>query len=131
MGNILESTFFGHGCVRRNWGAMSDLASGTWLAGYQLERLIGVGGMGSVYLATEIALERRVAVKVIRPELASDDRFRRRFLLECKLIAQLEHPAIVPVYAAGESEGRLFIAMRYLGGGSLEERLRDGPLSPA
>jgi len=78
-----------------------------------------------------IALERRVAVKVIRPELASDDRFRRRFLLECKLIAQLEHPAIVPVYAAGESEGRLFIAMRYLGGGSLEERLRDGPLSPA
>ena len=110
---------------------MSDLASGTWLAGYRLERLIGVGGMGSVYLATEIALERRVAVKVIRPELASDDRFRRRFLLECKLIAQLEHPAIVPVYAAGESEGRLFIAMRYLGGGSLEERLRDGPLSPA
>ena len=111
---------------------MSDLASGTRLAGYRVERLIGAGGMGSVYLATEVALERRVAVKVIRPELASDDRFRRRFLLECKLIAQLEHPAIVPVYAAGESEGRLFIAMRYLAGGSLDERLRrDGRLSPA
>jgi tRNA A-37 threonylcarbamoyl transferase component Bud32 len=112
--------------------AMTDLASGTRLAGYRLERLIGAGGMGSVYLATEVALERRVAVKVIRPELAGDDRFRRRFLLECKLIAQLEHPAIVPVYSAGDSEGRLFIAMRYLAGGSLEERLRrDGPLSPA
>ena len=111
---------------------MTDLASGTRLAGYRLERLIGAGGMGSVYLATEVALDRRVAVKVIRPELAGDDRFRRRFLLECKLIAQLEHPAIVPVYSAGESEGRLFIAMRYLAGGSLEERLRrDGPLSPA
>jgi DNA-binding CsgD family transcriptional regulator/tRNA A-37 threonylcarbamoyl transferase component Bud32 len=111
---------------------MSDLASGTWLAGYRLERLIGAGGMGSVYLTTEVALERRVAVKVIRPELASDDRFRRRFLAECKLIARLEHPAIVPVYSAGESDGRLFIAMRYLAGGSLEERLRrDGPLSPA
>src|SRR6476659_4939759 len=131
MGNILESTFFGRGGVRREWGAMSDWASGTWLAGYQLERLTGVGGMGAVYLATEVALERRVAVKGIRPELASDDRFRRRFLAECKLIAQLEHPAIVPVYSAGESEGRLFIAMRYLGGGSLEERLRDGPLAPA
>ena len=111
---------------------MTDLASGTRLAGYRLERLIGAGGMGSVYLATEIALDRRVAVKVIRPELAGDERFRRRFLLECKLIAQLEHPAIVPVYSAGESDGRLFIAMRYLAGGSLEERLRrDGPLSPA
>ena len=112
--------------------AMNDLAPGTRLAGYQVERLIGTGGMGSVYLATEVALERRVAVKVIRPELAGDDGFRRRFLLECKLIAQLEHPAIVPVYSAGESEGRLFIAMRYLGGGSLHERLRrDAPLSPA
>jgi serine/threonine-protein kinase len=111
---------------------MTDLASGTRLAGYRVERLIGAGGMGSVYLATEVALERRVAVKVIRPELAGDDRFRRRFLLECKLIAQLEHPAIVPVYSAGDSEGRLFIAMRYLAGGSLDERLRrDGPLSPA
>jgi WD40 repeat protein/tRNA A-37 threonylcarbamoyl transferase component Bud32 len=111
---------------------MTDLASGARLAGYRLERLIGAGGMGSVYLATEAALDRRVAVKVIRPEFASDDRFRRRFLQECKLIAQLEHPAIVPVYSAGESEGRLFIAMRYLAGGSLEERLRrEGRLSPA
>jgi WD40 repeat protein len=109
---------------------MTDLAPGTQLAGYRLERMIGAGGMGSVYLATEVALERRVALKVIRSELAGDDRFRRRFLLECKLIARLEHPAIVPVYSAGESEGRLFIAMRYVAGGSLDERLRrDGRLS--
>jgi len=59
---------------------ITDLAPGTRLAGYGLERLLGSGGMGSVYLATELALERRVAVKVIRPELAGDDRFRRRFL---------------------------------------------------
>jgi ABC-type transport system substrate-binding protein/class 3 adenylate cyclase len=112
---------------------MTDLALGSSLAGYRLERHIGTGGMGSVYLATELALERRVALKVIRPELAGDDRFRRRFLLECKLAAQLEHPAILPVHSAGEVAGRLFIAMRYVASGSLDHRLQrdEGPLPPA
>jgi serine/threonine protein kinase len=105
---------------------MTDLELGSSRAGYRLERHIGTGGMGSVYLATELALERRVALKVIRPELTGDDRFRRRFLLECKLAAQLDHPAILPVYSAGEIADRLFIAMRYVHGGSLDDRLRRG-----
>ncbi len=100
-----------------------EVTAGSRVGGYRIERLLGRGGMGSVFLAVDEALERRVALKLLDPALARDERFTRRFLLESKLAARLDHPAIVPVFAAGETEGRLFIAMRYVPGGTLEDRI--------
>ena len=102
------------------------------IGGFVVERLIGVGGMGAVYLATDATLNRRIALKVVSPQLAEDQRYRDRFLREAQLAASLEHPAIVPVYAAGESDGELFLAMRFIEGGSLAQRLeRERRLDPA
>jgi serine/threonine protein kinase len=88
--------------------------------------------MGNVYLAYEPRLERRVALKVIRPEFADDERFRRRFASESKAAAAIEHPRVVSVYRAGEHRGRLYLAMRYLRGVDLQQRVaRGGPQDPA
>jgi serine/threonine protein kinase len=88
--------------------------------------------MGVVYRATDTELDRTVALKLLAPELAHDDSFRRRFVSESKIAASLEHPNVIPIYRAGESEGRLFIAMRYVPGHDLRERLLDaGRLEPA
>ena len=95
---------------------MTELGHGVALAGYRIEALIGRGSTGSVYSAEDVALQRRVALKVLLPELARDERFRERFLRESRLAAALEHPHIVPIYAVGESDGVLFLAMRYVGG---------------
>jgi YVTN family beta-propeller protein len=87
--------------------------------------------MGTVYSALDIALERRVALKVLTPELSRDERFRERFLRESKLAASLEHPHIVPIHAAGESDGVLYIAMRYVEGKDLGGLLSSlGRLDP-
>lgn len=108
-----------------------ELAAGTVVAGFRIERILGAGGMGVVYLAIDAALDRRVALKVMSPELAADDGYRDRFLTEAKLAASLEHAAIVPIYAAGESDGQLFLAMRLIEGGSLARRLAArGRLDP-
>ena len=79
-----------------------EVALGSVLAGFRIERLLGSGAMGAVYLAEDVHLKRKVAVKVLTRELAEDERFRRRFLLESQLAAGLEHPDIVAIYAAGE-----------------------------
>jgi ABC-type branched-subunit amino acid transport system substrate-binding protein len=108
------------------------LSAGGEFAGLQVERLIAAGGMGEVWLARDETLNRRVALKVVAPALAADPRYRDRFLREARLAASLEHPAIVPVYAAGESDGELFLAMRFVDGGTLADRLAArGPLPPA
>jgi predicted Ser/Thr protein kinase len=105
---------------------------GDTLGGYTLESLLGRGGMGSVYLATHERLGRRVALKVIAPELAHDDDFRLRFLREARLAASLDHPHVIPVYDAGEVDGVLFIAMRYVPGSTLQRVLQEaGPLPVA
>ena len=98
-----------------------DVPVGSLLAGFRVERLLGRGAMGAVYLAEDVHLRRKVAVKVLGPELADDDRFRRRFLLESQLAASLDHPHIVPIYAAGEEDEVLFLAMRYVEGYDLRE----------
>jgi predicted Ser/Thr protein kinase len=98
---------------------------GDTLGGYTLESVLGRGGMGSVYLATHERLGRRVALKVIAPELAHDDDFRARFLREARLAASLDHPHVIPVYDAGEVDGVLFIAMRYVRGSNLQRVLQD------
>jgi DNA-binding beta-propeller fold protein YncE/predicted Ser/Thr protein kinase len=101
---------------------------GTELAGYRLETLIGRGGMGVVYRAHDLALERKVALKILSPELAKDERFRERFLTESRLAASIDHPNIIPVYDAGEVAGELYIAMRYVHGTDLKRLLAEGPL---
>jgi serine/threonine protein kinase len=107
----------------------SDLI-GRQLAGYRLEREIGRGGMAVVYQAEDLRLGRRVAVKLLAPELARNDLFRKRFEYESRVAASIDHPHIVPVFDAGEAEGVLFIAMRYVHGRDLRVLLdREGPLS--
>ena len=101
---------------------------GTELAGYRLESVLGRGGMGVVYLAEDLRLRRKVALKLLAPHLAEDSAFRERYLRESELAAGLDHPNIVPVFEAGEAEGRLYIAMRYVQGPSLAQKLAAGPL---
>jgi serine/threonine protein kinase len=101
---------------------------GTQFAGYRLEGVVGRGGMGVVYRATELALDRPVALKLIAPELAGDDSFRERFLRESRLAASIDHAGILPVYAAGEADGELFLATRFVPGTDLRSLIDDGPL---
>jgi serine/threonine-protein kinase len=109
----------------------SDPRVGTELAGYRLEALLGRGGMGAVYLAEDAALGRKVAVKLLAPALTDNQRFRDRFLRESQIAASLDHPHVVPIYGAGEADGQLFLAMRYVEGSDLRELLaREGPLAP-
>jgi YVTN family beta-propeller protein len=106
-------------------------APGTTVAGYQIEALIGRGGMGAVYRAKEEHLAREVALKVIAPELALDARFRERFLRESQIAGSLDHPHVIPIYQAGEEEGILYLAMRYVEGTDLAKLLaKEGALEP-
>jgi YVTN family beta-propeller protein len=107
------------------------LAPGTTVAGYSVEALIGRGGMGAVYRASEEGLGRKVALKVIAPELAQDERFRERFLRESRIAASLDHPHVIPIYQAGDEDGLLFLAMRYVEGSDLAKVVaEDGALEP-
>jgi serine/threonine protein kinase len=109
-------------------GARGEM-TGRRIAGYRLEREIGRGGMAVVYLAEDLALDRRVAVKLLAPELARNDVFRQRFVRESRTAAAIDHPHIVPVFEAGEAEGVLYIAMRWVQGLDLRVLLdRQGPL---
>jgi YVTN family beta-propeller protein len=111
---------------------MDDPRIGRELAGYRIERLLGRGGMSVVYLATDLDLERKVALKLLAPELAQQPGFRERFIRESRLAASLDHPNVVPVYEAGEVEGVLFIAMRYVRGTDLQAVIeQDGALDVA
>ncbi len=111
---------------------MGEPAIGSTLGGYRIESLIARGGMGVVYRATQLALERPVALKVIAAELAEKEGFRERFLRESRLAASLDHPNVVPVYDAREEDGELIVAMRLVEGGDLRKLIdREGPLPPA
>ncbi len=117
--------------MRRYNRRVPDLAIGSIVAGYRIESLIARGGMGVVYRATQLALERPVALKVIARELAGDEGFRSRFLSESRLAAKLEHPNVVPVYDAREDDGELIVAMRLIEGGDLRKLIdREGRLEP-
>ena len=109
----------------------SDPRIGSDLLGYEIEEVIGRGGMGVVYRARDRALERNVALKLITPEYAGFTGFRGRFLAESRLAASLEHPNVVPIYGAGDQDGHLYIAMRYIEGRDLKQILLDGVLTPA
>jgi serine/threonine protein kinase/DNA-binding SARP family transcriptional activator len=108
-----------------------DLQPGTEVAGYRIERTLGRSGMSVVYLAEHDWLQRKVALKVLAPQLAEDERFRDRFVRESRLAASLDHPNVIPIFEAGASGGDLFIAMRYVEGTDLRTLLREGgPLEP-
>src|SRR6185503_14177019 len=98
---------------------------------YRGPRRIGRGGMGEIYRATDETLGRAVAVKVLAERYAGDESVRERFTREALAAARLSgRPNIVTIFDVGEAGGRPFIVMEYLGGGSLDEKLREGPVAP-
>ena len=104
---------------------MSDRLAGRVLGDFRLEALVGRGAMGKVYSATQLSLGRTVAVKVFEEGLFTVDEVRERFVREARIIAALEHPHIVPVYAAGQDGPVHYFAMRYLQGRTFDELLRE------
>lgn len=110
---------------------MAELPPGAVIAGCRVESTVGRGGMGVVYRATQLSLDRTVAVKAIAPELASNPDFRERFKRESRIAASIEHPNVIPVHEAGEWEGLLYLIMRYVDGIDLRALIAaQGPLDP-
>jgi serine/threonine protein kinase len=106
-----------------------DQRIGTEIAGFRILEELGRGGMGVVYLAEQSSPRRRVALKILSPDLARDPAFRERFTRESEAAASVEHPNVIPVHASGESDGVLYIAMRYVQGEDLATLIdREGPL---
>jgi predicted Ser/Thr protein kinase len=108
-----------------------ELQPGDEFAGYRVTGVAGRGGMGVVYRAEQLDLERPVALKLIATPLARDEAFRERFVREARAAAAIDHPNVIPVYSAGEDDGRLYLAMRFVDGEDLRTLVqREGPLSP-
>ena len=116
---------------RTSESAVADLSSGTTLGPFVIVELLGKGGMATVYHAYETELDRDVALKVLPPEFLHDHSFARRFEREARLVAKLEHPNIVPIYASGIDAGIPWMSMRLLAGGSLDTILKKERLSLA
>ncbi|WP_300604071.1 serine/threonine-protein kinase [Trebonia sp.] len=115
----------------RPGGLLSGFSAGARVAGYRLEEQVGAGGMAVVFRAVDERLGRRVALKILAPALASDEAFRHRFIRESRAAAAVDDPHIIPVHEAGEADGVLFIAMRYVPGRDVRALLyREGPLPP-
>ncbi len=96
---------------------------------FEVERVLGAGGMGTVFLARDLTLERRVAIKILRPELATA-KAAERFIREARILASLSHPNVVPVHSAGEADGLFYYVMDFVEGRTLAQRLQDSTLSP-
>jgi len=111
------------------WTVAGPLEPGTDIREYRIERMLGQGGMGEVYLAEQTTTGRQVAMKVVSPQLMLDEGVKRRFIEEARVMAALEHPNIVGLYTFFEEGGRFFLVMKYIDGESVEERVeREGPL---
>jgi eukaryotic-like serine/threonine-protein kinase len=112
--------------------AFGVLSIGSTVAGYRIERVLGAGGMGTVYLVQNPELPRRDAVKVLSGELSRSPEFRARFIREAEVASGLAHPNIVAVYSRGETEdGQLWIAMQFVEGTNADDALRAGTMTPA
>jgi serine/threonine-protein kinase len=107
------------------------LSPGSIFAGYRIERVLGGGGMGTVYLARNPDLPRSEALKVLNPELSSDEDFRARFIREAEVASALDHPNIVSIHQRGEFEGQLWIAMQFVDGTDANAALKAGTMTPA
>src|SRR5919198_6333512 len=103
---------------------MPELTPGAVFAGHRIEGIAGRGGMGVVYRATHLALDHVVALKVIAPDLAGDERFRRRFADESRIAVSIRHPNVVQIHHAGEEDGLLFVTMDLIEGTDLRGLLR-------
>ena len=116
----------------RHYAMMARLVPGSQLAGYVIEEQIGAGGMAVVFRARDAMLGRLAALKVLSPALAADQEFRARFLRESQAVASVEEPHIIPVYGAGEVDGVLYIATKFVSGGDLADVLQraGGALEP-
>ncbi len=110
---------------------MAELEQGALFAGYRIGPILGRGGMGVVYEATEVALDRRVALKLIAPDAARDEAFREQFERESLVAAKVDDPHVIPIYTVGREVGTLFIAMRLVPGRDLGEKLARRRLEPA
>jgi serine/threonine protein kinase len=111
--------------------AQPSLDAGTEVSRYRVEELVARGGMGLVYRARDVRLDRQVALKVLSPELSNDERFRERFVRESRLTAAVDHPHVIPVYEADEWNGLLYLAMRFVRGVDLHTVLaRTGRMDP-
>lgn len=110
--------------------AATRFEPGRVFAGHRIERFIAAGGMGMVYAAVDLHLERRVALKIISADEAPESNFQSRFIREARLLAGIDHPHVLPIYQSGEEEGLLYLTMRLVPGGSLRELLqRRGALA--
>src|SRR3954468_9554060 len=113
----------------RHTQTVRELAPGSDFGDWRIDHLIGRGGMGIVYQATDRRLGRPVAIKLLADDRSGDPSFRERFEREAQLTAAIDHPNVIPVYAAGEIDGQLYLATRYVDGTDLHQLLRrDGPL---
>ena len=101
---------------------------GSVFAGCRIEGVAGRGGMGVVYKATQVALDRPVALKAIAPDVALESDFQERFKHEARLAASIDHPHIVPVYEAGEIDGQLYLVMRWVEGVDMRALIDRGPV---
>src|SRR3954453_23727860 len=111
---------------------MAEFQIGSEFAGHRIDGIAGRGGMGVVYLARILALNRRVALKLIAPDLAADEGFRERFKQESMTAASIDHPNVIPIYHAGEEGGQLYITMLYVEGTDLRALIAQrGKLDPA
>src|SRR4249919_3469311 len=120
---------------RGRWGGKYVMAGlplvGDEFAGYRVRAVLGRGGMSVVYQAENLRLSSVIALKVLAPELASDDVFRARFLEESRIAASLNHPNVIPIYDMGSQDGLLYIAMRYVSGTDLRQIIKKrGRLQP-
>jgi hypothetical protein len=110
---------------------MDQVEIGSVFAGHRIDAVAGRGGMGVVYVATHLALNRRVALKLITPELAADEGFRNRFKQESMTAASIDHPNVIPIFHAGEEDGKLYITMRYVEGTDLRQMItQHGKIPP-
>ena len=105
-----------------------SIGAGSEIAGYRVTGLLGRGGMGFVYEAEHAILGRKAAIKTLSNDLAGDGDFRERFIQESQMVAALDHPSIIPIYDAGEEDGVVYIAMRHVGGGDLQDLIAKGQL---
>jgi serine/threonine protein kinase len=110
---------------------LPQLEPGTVFAGYRVDCLLDRGGMGVVYKAVDVDLDREVALKIIAPEHTQNETAVARFKAECRLAASLEHPNIVPIHRGGEFEGVLYLAMRFVPGTNLRAVIDRGPMDLA
>jgi serine/threonine protein kinase len=107
------------------------LAPGSTFAGYEIESVVGVGGIGILYRARQLRLDRPVALKLVEPDKASDPVVRERLRREARAVAGLDHPNVVPLYEAGEEDGTVFVATRWVDGTELGALIHgEGPMDP-